>query len=358
MCWLQDQTGTSLMAWPGMTTAPKSCVPLVDAGWATDGSRAWPDCIIHNAEILTGAASPVFADVTRFISHPDAVQHRVITFKSDGEIGMLLRERPHEYGEVVGDVLPGSQAYYAGVRKGWIIREVDGKAFQTIESLTDVGRDFSVAKGNAPTLVVKFDIRTNSDCTDGNCAMSDKFPAMTSSECAAACSQVPGCKWWSFGVEDADQMCFFRSLPNGIKPVVGSHTGMATCSPAGPWFSSGAGWSRWWIVVGLVVAYLFRDQLVPLLQELLPRIVHCVQALLSIPSALLGSGALSKGLDLGKDAVDRAQTLGASAQTTVQQLELPRIKGTIGSYWGDRAANGKERLSSASGPSSGYGSSA
>merc|ERR1719199_23207 len=137
-------------------------------------SKQWPACVLHDTAVRS--PQPAFADVRPFIRYPDKVRHRTVTFTSEGQIGMALQEQPHDLGEVVKDVLPGSQAEIAGVRKGWIITQIDGKPFSSQERLRDVVEDFTRAKLKSSTLTVKYDVRTFIDCADGDCSHSDKFP--------------------------------------------------------------------------------------------------------------------------------------------------------------------------------------
>lgn len=233
MCWLQGQSGSSLTTWDGMTTAPKSCSPK-PAVSAPEVVKAWPECIVENSHIY-GEGGPVFADMRPFIKHADDVRHRVITFKSEGDVGMVLRDKPHEFGEIVSEVQDGSQAFAAGVRKGWIIKELDGKPFKKGEALDGVGHDFTEAKSEAPTIIVKFDVRTAMDCNNADCANSDKFPALTQELCAEACSSLEACKWWTYGPENEDMMCWFRKSDTGVKAQVGATSGKNTCAPPRRW---------------------------------------------------------------------------------------------------------------------------
>merc|ERR1711939_1295794 len=81
-CLLQSKGGSSLMSSIASSTAPKSCAPQPAISFVD----AWPQCIVSNAHIYNGG-SAVFTDVRKFISHPDNVQHRTITFKS-ANVGM------------------------------------------------------------------------------------------------------------------------------------------------------------------------------------------------------------------------------------------------------------------------------
>jgi hypothetical protein len=175
--------------------------------------------------------TPLFTDVRSFITHPDDVRHKIIVFGSDGNIGMGLREKPHDLGEIVSDIIPGSQAAEAGVQIGWVITEVDGKPFRKSESVLDVGEDFKLAKQQAPTVSVKFDVRSSVDCTKGNCSRSDKFPVASSDACAQACSELSACESWSFGLEGEDAMCWIRSDRPTLRAQPGSVAGSRVCVP-------------------------------------------------------------------------------------------------------------------------------
>jgi len=108
---------------------------------------------------------------------------------------------------------------------------------------------FDAAKNEAPGLIVKFDVRSSRDCTNGDCANSDKLPVDSEAACAKACGQVVACTWWSVGIEDGDKMCWLRSSDKGLRPMVGSSAGRQTCQPV-----EDGSLSLWWI--GLCVVAL------------------------------------------------------------------------------------------------------
>eukprot|EP00927_Polykrikos_kofoidii_P082678 TRINITY_DN8271_c0_g1_i1.p1 TRINITY_DN8271_c0_g1~~TRINITY_DN8271_c0_g1_i1.p1 ORF type:complete len:551 (+),score=78.76 TRINITY_DN8271_c0_g1_i1:52-1704(+) len=209
----------------GVSSAKRGCFPK--PVFDVTASAGWPSCAASDSALVKG--TPLFADVRPFINHPDHVRHKEIIFLSDGNIGMGLREKPHDLGEVVSDVLPDSQARDMGVQRGWIIREVAGRPFKKSENLTDVGADFAEAKREGPTLTVKFDVKSSNDCANGNCSSSDKFPADSHDICAQACAQIVACQSWSFGLEDEDQMCWLRSDVASLTPEVGSIVGSKAC---------------------------------------------------------------------------------------------------------------------------------
>lgn len=255
-CAFQASTNGSFVPSRSVTTAPRACVPTPK----TEGSaQGWPACIVKGAHILAKDGEPLFTDVRPFITHPDDVRHRLVTFESKGNIGMVLQDQPHQDGELVSNVLEGSQAWSAGVRKGWIINEVDGKPFRKGEELKGVGVDFSNAKIFAPLVLVKFDVRTSLDCTDGNCLRSDKLPAASEAVCAEVCGNIPGCGWWSFGSEDEDHMCWLRRSGKGMLAAYGFSSGMQACGP------SRYSWLRLCIIVSLLAAAAYyREMIFPL----------------------------------------------------------------------------------------------
>lgn len=156
-------------------------------------------------------------------------------------------------GGVISEVLPESQAFNAGVRQGWIIKELDGKPFNKAESLPLVRNDFDAAKSEAPSLIVKFDVMSSRDCTNGDCTRSDKLPVDSDVACAQVCSHVPACQWWTVGIEDGDKMCWLRSSDKGLRAMPGFSSGRQSCQPAESlWFST------WWIVAILAIALYFR----------------------------------------------------------------------------------------------------
>merc|ERR1712232_1015976 len=162
-------------------------------------------------------------------------------FDADRDIGLILREKPTAFGEVVEDVVEGSQASTSGVKKGWIILNVNGKAFTKDGGVEDAGAAMQKMRDTNTGLVVKFDVRTSIDCTNGDCSRSDKVPAETEAACASACGQVDKCMWWSFGDEDGDSMCWFRASGKGLKADERSSAGDKACSPPT------GGWNlRWW----------------------------------------------------------------------------------------------------------------
>lgn len=225
LCVLMQDNKSGLKNIVGTFMGPRACQPKPQRGT----SEAWPQCISTNAHVRM-EGGPVYMDVRPFLQHFDD-RHRDVVFSSEGDIGMVLRETPHEYGEVVHDVIEESQAWNVGVRKGWIIKEVDGKPFKKTEGIEDVSHDFWKAKRDAPTVRVKFDIRSFLDCTNGDCTYSDKFPATSETACADVCSQNQACGWWSFGFEDGVRKCWLRSSNRGLKAAEGSFAGSRTCSP-------------------------------------------------------------------------------------------------------------------------------
>merc|ERR1719253_235146 len=160
---------------------------------------------------LYSDAGAAFADVRPFITRSDESRHRVVTFSSNENFGIILREKPHANGEIVDDVTNPSQAWTAGVRRGWIIVEISGKSFRKGEGVDDAEQELQKLKGSAPALIVKFDVKSSMDCTNGDCSRSDKLPAADEAECATHCSKIPGCSWWTFGIEEEDKMCWLRT---------------------------------------------------------------------------------------------------------------------------------------------------
>merc|ERR1719502_992651 len=179
--------------------------------------------------------NPIFVDVRQFITRPDNVQHRSVTYSSDEQVGMALRDQPHDLGELVLDVVPGSQAEKAGVRKGWIIKEVNGKPFSPKERLKDIAEDFGKARKSGSSLVVKYDIQTYFDCLNGSCTKSDRFPSDSLERCAEACSIVSECQWWAWGPQDGDNMCVMQGKSQGF--IEGQRTvmGAKKCAPKASW---------------------------------------------------------------------------------------------------------------------------
>mmetsp|Transcript_10376 Transcript_10376/g.26422 ORF Transcript_10376/g.26422 Transcript_10376/m.26422 type:complete len:482 (-) Transcript_10376:116-1561(-) len=246
-CWLRSQ-GNGFVSSPGVVVGPRSCVPSPVGG----SGEAFPECTVLNGDLRAG--EPLVTDVRSFIDHPDEVRHRVVDFTSSGYVGMVLREEPHDLGEVVSDVVPGSQAASAAVRPGWIITEVDGKPFRSGERLLDVVADFGKAKADSPTLTVKFDVRTSLDCKDADCTRSDKFPASSTAVCASACAATESCAWWSLGMEEEDSMCWLRTSGSRLKFQEGSVSGSRGCAPPQGWR-----WSLLGLAVIAGVAVYFRQ---------------------------------------------------------------------------------------------------
>ena len=112
---------------------------------------SWPACVTADADLHLGTA--LFTVVFQFISRPDDTRHKEVIFTSDGNIGLGLREQPHDLGELVSDFIPGSQAANSDIRAGWIIRELGGKPFTKTETVIDVAADFSASKAKGATLL-------------------------------------------------------------------------------------------------------------------------------------------------------------------------------------------------------------
>jgi len=226
MCNLYSDTSGFVRS-DSITSGPQTCVPVP----VMSNESGWPSCVTLDADLHNG--KPLFADVRDYVQRDDEVRHRDIIFSSTGNIGMVLRETPHDLGEIVSGVQPGSQGEAMGVREGWIIKEVDGRPFNRSETLLDVGADFSRAKTLGSALTVKFDVKTSMDCTNGDCKKSDKFSTTTQDQCAYACSQIAQCASWSFAVEEEDPMCWLRSdVPSVLRAHEGSMVGNNSCYPS------------------------------------------------------------------------------------------------------------------------------
>lgn len=255
-CLLQGKSQGFITSEPMILGAAK-CAPK--ASWSF--SSSWPKCVMKNTHIYS-EAGPAFSDVRAFITRSDESRHRVVTFSSDTEFGMILRDKPSLTGEVVDEVTKPSQAWDAGVRKGWIIVEVSGKSFRKGDGVDDADKELRALKGNAPALIVKFDVKSSMDCTDGDCSRSDKLPAISEAQCATHCSKIPGCAWWTFGVEEEDNMCWLRTSASPAKATEGSKAGDRACVPD----AIGGSWLRLLGLALLAAAVVkYRDRLLPML---------------------------------------------------------------------------------------------
>jgi len=274
MCKLQSQSGSSMRKWPGMQTGPSLCAPKPSSRFPHFLASYWPMCQVRDAQIPAAVrgGEPVFADVTGFIERGDDMRHRTITFVSEPHVGMVLRDLPHADGEVVDEVQRGSPAWTAGVRRGWIIKELDGEPFRKNETLPGIGTLFQHAKDEAPSIVVKFDILSYVDCTDGDCYHSDKFPVTSPAKCASACHEIEACRWWSYGLEFGDPMCWLRASDRGLKPQKGSISGQQVCSPPS--------WDvlcKLFFFLATVGALLYRHEILTMFysrQQLVDRLKH------------------------------------------------------------------------------------
>eukprot|EP00929_Paragymnodinium_shiwhaense_P015121 TRINITY_DN123148_c0_g1_i1.p1 TRINITY_DN123148_c0_g1~~TRINITY_DN123148_c0_g1_i1.p1 ORF type:complete len:556 (-),score=124.58 TRINITY_DN123148_c0_g1_i1:133-1800(-) len=285
MCFLYERASgfeTSL----GVTSGSRACSHAPVKSEVT----SFPGCTTPEADLHNGRA--LYFDARPFINRPDHVRHKEVIFTSSGNIGMGLREQPHDLGEVVSDVLDGSQAMQAGVQIGWIIKEVNGKPFQKKETVVDVGTDFNVAKTQGPTLTVKFDVKESSDCANGNCKSTDKFPVETMESCASTCSQVLQCQSWSFATEEEDAMCWLREDFPSLRPEIGSTVGGRDCT------ASGSG--RWFFALcgALLVAFAVARHLQWTWVARVPTMAE-VHQLVANPAALkekVKAGGIGKGL--------------------------------------------------------------
>jgi len=256
MCLLQGKS-QGFIANDKIIMGAKKCAPK--ASWSLGSS--WPKCVMKNTHIYADAGE-VRADVRPFITRSDESRHRVVSFSSDSDFGLVLRQKPAPNGEMVDEVTKPSQAWDSGVRRGWIIVEVSGKSFRKGEGVDDAEDAMKKLKATAPALIVKFDVKSNLDCTDGDCSRSDKLPASSEAECATHCSKIPGCAWWTFGLEEEDKMCWLRSSARPAKATEGSSSGDRACSPG-----SGSGiWLKMLVLAAIVGAMAkYKDKLVPIL---------------------------------------------------------------------------------------------
>mmetsp|Transcript_3607 Transcript_3607/g.8496 ORF Transcript_3607/g.8496 Transcript_3607/m.8496 type:complete len:505 (+) Transcript_3607:94-1608(+) len=221
------------------TLAAAALLVQVDARADVAESVAWPRCMMHEKALRS--PNPIYADVRSYINHPDSVRHRVVTYSSDEQVGMALQAQPHDLGEVVLYAVPGGQAERAGVRKGWIIKEIDGRPFSPTERLHDIAMDFDKARKSGHTLTVKYDVRALLDCLNGNCTSSDRFPTESIEVCAEACQAIAECEWWTFGKQDSDNECVLSGRSVGFTTAKDTSTGDRTCAPA-PWYGTSNSW--------------------------------------------------------------------------------------------------------------------
>lgn len=68
-------------------------------------------------------------------------------------------------------------------------------------------------------------------CFLDDCTYSDKFVAVSDAECAALCSQIPECKFWSFGEEEGETKCWLRASDAGKEALTGAISGNKECAP-------------------------------------------------------------------------------------------------------------------------------
>jgi len=69
-------------------------------------------------------------------------------------------------------------------------------------------------------------------CWKDNCSHTDKFNIDTMDHCATVCSQVTGCSWWTWGVEDFAAKCWLRSGKHGKSKRYGFASGTRNCTVA------------------------------------------------------------------------------------------------------------------------------
>jgi len=298
----------------GSTVGSRECAPK--ATWGQ--SSSWPQCVMKNTHIYSEAGI-VFTDVRKFITHVDELRHRTVSFTSDTDFGLILRDKPHPNGEIVDDVDRGSQAWKLGVRAGWIITEVSGKSFKKGDGVDDANEELKKLKGAAPALVIKFDVRSSKDCTDGDCSNSDKLPVVSEAACAEVCSIVPECTWWTVGLESEDKMCWLRKSAKPVKAKEGSSAGDKTCRPPrSSLFGGGGGWTRFIIFIGLVVgAVKFRETLLAILIGVLAQLSKPRgNQKLGVPALELGSAReCSLDDDFEEDADEHRSLIGRSRKS-------------------------------------------
>merc|ERR1712178_50918 len=185
--------------------------------------------------------------------------------------------------------------------------ELDGRPFNTQEALPLIRRDFDAAKAAAPGLIVKFDVMSSRDCTNGDCANSDKLPVASEAACAKVCGQVFACKWWVFGTEETDTMCWLRNGNKGLKPMQGSSVGRQSCQ-----LEEDTSWSSWWVVGMIAIGAYYRKDLSDLMQRSVgPEGFKLAQRLAS--PGEIGSASLSSELlrvpGYGSSRIDGSSTM-------------------------------------------------
>lgn len=69
-------------------------------------------------------------------------------------------------------------------------------------------------------------------CWQENCSHTDKFNCESMDHCSTACSQVPNCSWWTWGVEDFAAKCWLRKETHRKSKRYGFSSGTRNCTMA------------------------------------------------------------------------------------------------------------------------------
>eukprot|EP00927_Polykrikos_kofoidii_P077854 TRINITY_DN74758_c0_g1_i1.p1 TRINITY_DN74758_c0_g1~~TRINITY_DN74758_c0_g1_i1.p1 ORF type:complete len:173 (+),score=19.22 TRINITY_DN74758_c0_g1_i1:3-521(+) len=68
-------------------------------------------------------------------------------------------------------------------------------------------------------------------CFLDDCTNSDKFSAADMSACWRVCLSVPGCNFWTWGIEDQSEKCWLRTGDAGRETADGWISGSKSCHP-------------------------------------------------------------------------------------------------------------------------------
>lgn len=162
-------------------------LPKARREWAAERGRLRAECVAERESALQQCSRPYEATNAEAMEIEEAVPVVETTSPSGHPILQVNGEGVSPSG--------GSTGWPNCVERGIVLRG---------HNMYSIFVDVTAQLGDAA-----------SGCYMGNCASSDKFVASKSEDCARMCGVFPSCKFWTFGEQDGQRLCFLRGGDGG-----------------------------------------------------------------------------------------------------------------------------------------------
>jgi len=178
-------------------------LPKARREWAAERGRLRAECVAERESALQQCSRPYEATNAEAMEIEEAVPVVETTSPSGHPILQVNGEGVSPSG--------GSTGWPNCVERGIVLRG---------HNMYSIFVDVTAQLGDAA-----------SGCYMGNCASSDKFVASKSEDCARMCGVFPSCKFWTFGEQDGQRLCFLRGGDGGREDAAEFVAGAKDCRP-------------------------------------------------------------------------------------------------------------------------------